>query len=243
MSVEERKTYFETAQILYNTKLPNLIEDAIEYVNRGVKINSNLNDEERHLLKIAYKKVIDITKQKILKINHILENDNCSPLLTQKLNEIKQNQMNFRLKYSKMLIDLIDNVIKPTDSNAENLIYFQTLKGDHYRYICEMYSEDSKERKEYMEIAKYVYIDTITTVKISTYYPIYLGLILNYTVLLANIIGNKKEAITISKKFFDECSPLIDNNTEKGRIEAERILKTIDSNIKLWESQLSNQNK
>ena len=247
MSSEERTNYFNIARILYDTQSG--IEDAVEYINRAVRINSLLDEIERQLLATIYKKIISPARSRIksitLNINPMPgeEDPKHSPELTQKLNELKQTQIDYLLKYSNMLIDLIDNVIKPSDLDAENAVYYIKLKADYYRYICEAFAEGSDERKEYTEKAIQAYKDASNAAKqINEYSPTNLGLVLNHTVFLSDIVGDKEKALEIAKKVYDNCAPLIDQNNELGQQEAENILKIFDENINAWK-QIIEQNE
>ena len=239
---QERADLITMAQILLET--PARIEEAVDYITRAVEIEPILSENERQILSIAYKAIISPRRHgiKVLmsKINPISgeEDENLSPALSAKLDELKQTLIDELLMYSNKLINLIDNVIVPEKRDPENGVFYIKLKADYYRYICEAYRENTPERNKYTELATQAYQEAISASKsqLLEYSPTNLGLVLNYTVFLYDIAGKTKEAVELAKEVYAKCTPLIDQNNQLGQQEATSILKVLDENIQLWDN-------
>ena len=238
MSKEERTNYFAVAQILSQT--PSGLEEAIEYVDKAVEIDPILSENERALLSLVYKQIISPRRQGIKallsKSNPVQDSE--SSELNAKLEELKTTLINELIHYAIQLIDLVDNVILPQNKDPENAAYYTKLKADYYRYICEAFpNEDNEERQKYIDLAKESYENAleISESSLLKYSPTNLGLILNYTVFLYDIVGNTEEAVKKAKETYETCYPLIDQNNEQGQYDARSILTVLDENIKLWD--------
>ena len=241
MTAEERENYFKIARYLLDTRSG--VEDAVEYVTKAVKLGPNLNLIERQTLTIAYKAVISPRRSGIKSLNAkinpltVEEDENHSPELIKRLEELKQTLIDELVHYSKQLIDLIESIIKTENFPIEDSTFYVKLIADYYRYICEAYAEGTPEREEYLNLAEEKYKKALELSKnISEYLPLNLGLVLNYTVFLYDIVGNTQEAIRMGKEVYNRCAPLVDQNEETFQQEAISILSLIDENIKLWES-------
>jgi 14-3-3 protein epsilon len=69
------------------------------------------------------------------------------------------------------------------------------------------------------------------------YKPTSLGLVLNYSVFLFEIVGKKDEAIELASKTFSECEGALNNNSPAGYEEAANILQLLRDNVALWTGQ------
>jgi 14-3-3 protein epsilon len=61
-----------------------------------------------------------------------------------------------------------------------------------------------------------------------------LGLVLNYSVFLYEIAGEKQEATELAKKTYEECGLTIKNNSSESFNEATNILQLLRENVGLW---------
>ena len=74
----------------------------------------------------------------------------------------------------------------------------------------------------------------IATAELTKANPAYLGLALNYSVFLYEIIGQKQEAIDLADKSFKEAVDLLDELVEDEYSEATLILQLLKDNVTLW---------
>ena len=100
--------------------------------------------------------------------------------------------------------------------------------------MCE--ARTGEVRDHLMEQAKNCYESALEIAKneLSPARPSYLGLILNYTVFLQEIVGNKEEALSLAQKTYNECTPLVEENSDNSYTEATMILQLLRDNILLW---------
>lgn len=231
----ERDNSIYTAQILDQTNLP---EEMVANMKRVIQLNPDLNEDERNLLSVAYKNSISQTRKNLRAIKNIIadvESQGQFPNRLNMLQEFRQQMFDELEAICKDLIELVDNALIPAANSSEARVFYEGLKANYYRYICESI-EDMNDRQVVAEKANQSYLAAIEIAKndIPAYKPSYLGLLLNYSVFLYEILDKKEEAIELSQKTYNESSPLIEENSEQSFHEANVILNVISDNLRIW---------
>ena len=232
MSGEDRERYFFIAQVLSET---DRTQDMVNYVKKAIDINPVLSLEERNVLTVAYKTLISTSRKGLreLAASEIDEED-ISQECKNKVILIKSQISKELINYCNDIITLLDEKILPANKDTESQVFYMKLKGDYYRYIAEVQSD--LERDDTIEKGMKCYKEAleISKAKLEPYKPTALGLILNYTVFLFEIVKEKEYAVTLATDTYNACIPLLDQNSEKSRAEAVTIAKLLNDNVKLW---------
>jgi 14-3-3 protein epsilon len=136
--------------------------------------------------------------------------------------------------YCKDLIALTDGKLLPAAADASTKVFYEKLKADYYRYSVEFKSD--ADRRDGSDKAKTSYESalSIATSQLTKAAPAYLGLVLNYSVFLYEIIGKKPEAIDLADKAFKEAVDGLDGLGEAEYSEATLILQLLKDNVALW---------
>ena len=228
----QRDDYLYMVQILDQTDRR---QDMVDLMKKVIDLNPELNSEERNLLSVSYKNIIKIRRDGLRILIAILEHDE-DPSQTRKeqLNLFKSSLISELDKYCYELIDLVDAKLLPAAKTAEAKLFYEKLKADYYRYISE--AKDGEKKSEIAQKAKECYEKALEIAKdeIPPYKPSYLGLILNYSVHLYEIIGQTEEAIKLAKNTKEEVESTIDQNSNPSYAEADTILKLLQENVNLW---------
>lgn len=228
----QRDDYLFMVQILDSTDRR---QDMIDLMKKVIDLNPELNSEERNLLSMSYKNIIKIRRDGLRILIAILENDEKSTQnRIEQLEIFKTTLIDELDKYCYELIDLVDTKLLPAANTAEAKLFYEKLKGDYYRYISEAKEGDKK--KEIAQKAKECYEKALEIAKadIPPYKPSYLGLILNYSVHLYEIIGQTEDAIELATKTQDEVASSIEQNSQASYAEAKTILQLLKDNVDLW---------
>lgn len=213
----QRDDYLFMVQILDSTDRR---QDMIDLMKKVIDLNPELNSEERNLLSMSYKNIIKIRRDGLRILIAILENDEKSTQnRIEQLEIFKTTLIDELDKYCYELIDLVDTKLLPAANTAEAKLFYEKLKGDYYRYISEAKEGDKK--KEIAQKAKECYEKALEIAKadIPSYKPSYLGLILNYSVHLYEIIGQTEDAIELATKTQDEVASSIEQNSQASYAE------------------------
>jgi 14-3-3 protein epsilon len=59
-------------------------------------------------------------------------------------------------------------------------------------------------------------------------------LVLNYSVFLDEIAGEKQTAVELAKKTYEECGVTVANNSKDSFGEATNILQLLRENVAIW---------
>ena len=209
-------------------------DDVIMYIKEIIDAGNELNSDERNLLSVAYKAQTGLCRNTLRTVNAFLEDDSVKviPERVKSLHELKKSLVGELDHYCNDIIGLIDQKLLREDQDAATRVFYEKMKADYYRYSVE-FKEDKtygaqKAKEEYeraMEIAK-------ENLKLAN--PAYLGLALNYSVFLYEIVGSKQDAMDLADGTFNEAVALLDELSEDEYSEATLILQLIKDNIALW---------
>ena len=230
----ERDADLEMVQILDQTDRH---QDMIDIMKRVIDLNPCLTADERALLSVSYKNVISVRRDGLRMLSGLLEQDQTkeNPRRVEQVTEYRKKITSELDAYCLELIQLVDEKLLPEAKDAEARLFYEKLKGDYFRYVAE--SKEGEERQEYSEKARKEYEKALETAEkeIQPHEPAYLGLILNYSVYLCEIAGQKQEAIELAKKTYNECSETVEANKDETFQEATNILQLLKDNVASWE--------
>ncbi|KAH0786106.1 14-3-3 protein [Histomonas meleagridis] len=232
MSSEREVTLF-MAQILDQTERHQEMVDAMKTV---INLDPNLNADERNLLSVAYKNIVGSRRNGLRMIAAIIDHEESrgNTARVEQLQAYKKTILEELEKYCSEVIALVDQKLLPAANTPEARVFYEKLKADYYRYVCE--SKPEAEKEEPANKAKECYENALEIAKneIPPSRPTSLGLILNYSVFLYEIIGQKQVAIELAQKTYNECSQIVDDNTDNSYSEATMILQLLRDNVSLW---------
>ena len=230
----QRDDYLYMVQILDQTDRR---QDMVDLMKKVIDLNPELNADERNWLSVAYKNIITIRRNGLRVLLAILEHDDNpdNKNRIEQLEMFKSTLIEELDKYCYELIDLVDTKLLPAAQNAEAQLFYEKLKADYYRYISE--AKDGEKKDEIAKKAKECYEKALEIAKdeIPPYKPSYLGLILNYSVYLYEIVGQTEEAIKLAKNTQEEVKSSIEQNSESSFAEANTILQLLQENVNLWD--------
>jgi len=227
----EREIALEMVQLLDQTDRR---QDVIDLMKRVIELNPVLNADERNRLSCAYKGVITVCRNGLRIISGHRDLDEGSAARAAKLAEFASSIVSELDAYCLELIGLIDDKLIAGADGAEARLFYEKLRADYYRYVSE--NKEGAEKAAFAEKAKEAYeraLD-IANREVPPHKPTYLGLILNYSVYLYEIVGQREEAIALAEKTFNECSQTIDTNSEGSIQEASGILRLLRENVEVW---------
>merc|ERR1711939_1188876 len=115
----------------------------------------------------------------------------------------------------------------------ETKVFFLKMGGDYSRYLCQVFMDDPKrpaldgKAKDYYQKA----MDASTA--LNPTHPTRLGLVLNYSVFLFDILGDTEKAIRVSNKAFDDAVDKVDYSTDSYK-DTTLILQLLRDNVDDW---------
>merc|ERR1711933_397805 len=200
------------------------------------KLGEELSIEERNLLSVAYKNAVGSRRAAWRIITSVTQKE-----------ESKGNTENAKWakeycgKVEKELQEICDTILGVLDekligkaSTGEAKVFFQKMKADYYRYIAEFTDGDAKAkaaenaRQAYQEAANVAEKDLAVT------HPIRLGLALNYSVFMYEVLSNPDDACKMARSAFEDAIAELDNVAEDSYKDSTLIMQLLRDNLTLW---------
>merc|ERR1712032_220396 len=226
---------------VYFAKLAEQAERYDEMADHMEKVgisSEELTVEERNLLSVAYKNAVGSRRAAWRIITSVEQKERS-----------KGNQANadFAVEYcSKVekelqticdtILGLLDQKLIPRTPSGESKVFYVKMKADYYRYIAEFTSGDkrskaSQDAKEAYEVATAVAEkDLVVT------HPIRLGLALNYSVFMYEVLNQPEEACKMARIAFESAIAELDNVAEESYKDSTLIMQLLRDNLTLWTS-------
>jgi 14-3-3 protein epsilon len=210
--------------------------DVLTNLNAIISADAALNSDERNLLSVAYKALTGSRRTALRTVLAFLDDDSIKaiPERIAQLTALKAKLVGELDGYCKELIALTDSKLLPAAAEASTKVFYEKLKADYYRYSVEFKSDADRRDGSDKAKASYEAAIAIASAQLTKADPAYLGLILNYSVFLYEIIGKKQEAIDLADKTFKEAVDGLDGLSEAEYSEATLILQLLKDNVALW---------
>jgi len=196
---------------------------------------TELTNEERNLLSVAYKNVVGARRSSWRVISSIEQKTDGN---ASKCGMAKAYRTKVEDELKKICMDvlkLLDDHLIRNAVQSESKVFYLKMKGDYYRYLAEVAVEErdedvdksSKAYQEALDIAKN---------KMSTTHPIRLGLALNFSVFYYEILNKPDKACHLAKQAFDEAIAELDTLNEDSYKDSTLIMQLLRDNLTLWTS-------
>jgi len=202
----------------------------------------SLTQDERNLLSVAYKNVIGARRASWRTLNADAtsdENKNNADLLLEYKRQIETELSSI----CKDVLDLLTNkglISSKSDlgeEESEAKVFYLKMAADYYRYLAECVPEDSVAVSTKIKAVEYYrQAFELAKEKLQATHPIRLGLALNYSVCLYEIMKNKTEACELAKTAFDDAIAKLDRLEEADYKDSTLIMQLLRDNLTLWTS-------
>jgi hypothetical protein len=233
------------ARICHLSGLP---EETIKYVEEIIKLkNGNITEEERNLLFSSFKTLINFRRDSWRTV-HALESKelkNKSSLLP-RVTGLKASLTEEIKNYVNKAIELIDNNLLKNAVNNELKVMYSKIKGDYTRYIIEIIPKENEEEINALkEKAGENYkmglnlCDTLSNLNTTK-----VGLMLNYTVFLYEIMKDYKTAYIIANDAYEKTMKSIkdDNHDLNVFKDLNKLINLLKDNISKWSETVIQEN-
>ena len=125
-----------------NAEQTERFEDMLEYMKKVVESGSELNNEERNLLSVAYKNTVGSRRTAWRALSSIQQKEESKGSKNLKhLKDYKKTIENELNGFCDDILKLIEDKILKTCSSSESKVFFNKMQGDYYRYISEYAQE------------------------------------------------------------------------------------------------------
>ena len=216
-------------------------EEMLEFVRLFIsKSSSELSDDERNILSVAFKNVVGNRRTAWRVLNSIESKEGHRGNADHRASAAAyKEKVEAELRsYCREILRIIDSELIPKTVSNEGKVFFIKMKGDYYRYICEFAQGQYKDESSKNAQECYQQALNIAEESLDSTHPSRIGLALNYSVFNYEILGQHEDAIKIAQKAFDQGIENLENLTdEQAYKESTMILQLLRDNISLWNSE------
>ncbi|CAE7233006.1 ywhabb, partial [Symbiodinium sp. CCMP2456] len=110
-------------------------------------------------------------------------------------------------------------------SSGESKVFYQKMKADYYRYIAEFRDGDAKSAAAEKARQAYQEAEDIAKKDLAVTHPIRLGLALNYSVFMYEVLGNPEDACKMARTAFEDAIAELDNVAEDSYKDSTLIMQ------------------
>ena len=212
--------------------------EMFKFVINFVKIDPNLNLEERNLLSVCFKNVIADKRASWRLFNYMDKKEEKKN--SQNLAYLKEVKSKIEDEMREIFEDVqmsLDKHLIPNSKDFETKVFFLKVKGDYFRYKAEFSS--AKEYDIACLQAEKAYKDAyeIAEKNIPIFSSIRLGVALNFSVFYYEIKVMKEEACHIAKTTFEEAIKIQDELEKKKAKDSLLIIQLLKENLILWSNE------
>ena len=213
-------------------------DEMADYMKAVGDEGSELSVEERNLLSVAYKNTVGSRRAAWRIISSVEQKEKSKGNDTQAgfAKDYRVKVEDELQKICDTILALLDKGLIPKATQAESKVFYQKMKADYYRYIAEFRSGEEKTkaaeeaRKAYADAAKVAKDDLAVT------HPIRLGLALNYSVFMYEVLNDPDEACKMARTAFEDAIAELDNVAEDSYKDSTLIMQLLRDNLTLWTS-------
>merc|ERR1711963_933433 len=202
------------------------------------KLPDELSVEERNLLSVAYKNAVG-SRRAAWRIITSVEQKEKSKGSEENAGFAKEYCVKVETELQSIcdkILGLLDGNLIPKAGNGESKVFYQKMKADYYRYIAEFTDGDAKSKAAESARAAYADAAAVAEKDLAVTHPIRLGLALNYSVFMYEVLSNPDEACKMARTAFEDAIAELDNVAEDSYKDSTLIMQLLRDNLTLWTS-------
>merc|ERR1719436_1006261 len=202
------------------------------------KSPDELSVEERNLLSVAYKNAVG-SRRAAWRIITSVEQKEKSKGNEENAKWAKEYCGKVEAELQKIcdtILGLLDNKLIGAAGSGESKVFYQKMKADYYRYIAEFTDGDAKSKAAESARAAYAEAAAVAEKDLAVTHPIRLGLALNYSVFMYEVLSNPDEACKMARTAFEDAIAELDNVAEDSYKDSTLIMQLLRDNLTLWTS-------
>lgn len=215
-------------------------EENVEMMKRVIQANPQLSEPERNLLSCLYKSIINRRREVLRDFDKKFVDEIVDyPNRVQRLDEFREKLVSEIDEHCEDLCKLIETELLPVANNPETRVFYEKMEADYYRYMAENHTGDEKAAIIEKAGSHYKTALAISNSELSQASTTALGLTLNYSVFLYEMMDRHQEAIDLAAKSVQETIDLLDTLSDKTYNEATKIIYLLKDNVKNWKERLN----
>jgi len=236
LAEKDEKSHVSTAmaRVAMNSKR---YRDAANFMKETLRAKGIFNYEEQEMFSEIYKSLINSSRNALIVIDSSLETS--SQLVSNAMYEHRKILIEELVGICQEVINLVDSALLPALSDVRSVIFYNKIKGDYFRYMAE-YIISKEVAETQANRAKTAYETALVSLgdELKMSDPLYLGLVLNYSVFQHDILKLREEAIERADSAFNEAVRYLEEiNDQDLYYKATMLLQLLRDNISAWKDE------
>ncbi|XP_071770789.1 14-3-3 protein zeta [Centroberyx gerrardi] len=196
---------------------------------------SELSNEERNLLSVAYKNVVGARRSSWRVVSSMEQKSEGSEKAAMAKEYREKIEKELKEICNDVLV-LLDNHLIPKATPADSKVFYLKMKGDYYRYLAEVATGEEKTSIIGNSQEAYQAAFDISCSDMQPTHPIRLGLALNFSVFYYEILNSPEKACKLAKTAFDDAIAMLDSLNSDSYKDSTLIMQLLRDNLTLWMS-------
>jgi len=233
MGDREKNVYF--AKLAEQAERYDEMAESMEKVGKS---QGELSVEERNLMSVAYKNAVGSRRAAWRIITSVMEKEK-SKGNTENAGYAQEYFAKVAAELQKIcdtILKLLDNNLISKEASGESQVFYQKMKADYYRYIAEFSSDDAKTKAADHAKLAYEEAQKVAEKDLPVTHPIRLGLALNFSVFMYEVLSNPDDACKMARTAFEDAIAELDNVAEDSYKDSTLIMQLLRDNLTLWTS-------
>ena len=202
--------------------------------------NTDLTQEERALLSVAYKNSVGLKRIAWRAAKKALKTQKFSAYHAHIEEYVKVLEEEL-VDICKELLGLITKTLYPQAKklkNTEAMVYYLKMKGDYYRYVAEVSS--GERHKKGIDRCLKEYNDGIGLAEnLQPGDPTRLSLQLNFSIFCFESLGEEQQALDMANQAIEEAEEHLETVEKSKQFESTTIMTFLKENVKSWQQKLN----
>merc|ERR1719219_1478825 len=213
-------------------------DEMADFMEAVGSVADELTVEERNLLSVAYKNAVGSRRAAWRIITSVEQkektkgNDEQAGYAKAYLSKVEGELR----KICDTILKLLDEKLIPKTPSGESKVFYVKMKADYYRYIAEFTDGDTKDKASKDAQAAYADATKVAEEDLVVTHPIRLGLALNYSVFMYEVLHQPDEACKMARTAFEDAIAELDNVSEDSYKDSTLIMQLLRDNLTLWTS-------
>jgi len=235
---------------IYCAKLAEQVErydEMAEHMEAAGNSGEELGVEERNLLSVAYEKAVSSRRAALRIITGVEQtekakgNDTHAGFAKEYCVKVEAELENI----CDTILKLLDTKLIPQTPAGESKVFYVRMKADYYRYMAEFTSGNKKDEALKDAKAAYAEATALAEKELVVTHPVRLGLALNYSVFMYEILNKDEDACNMARCVFEDAiaelvggTVVFDDVAEDNYKDSTSIMRVLRDNLVLWTSDL-----
>lgn len=245
---EEKELEFSKEDYFFLAKIYSKCESYEEMtacIKNIIAVSPLFNTDLRNYFSLAFKNYLSEKRQRLKVISGLLKkqiknlkDSSQEDTKVSLLKELKKSLEKEIFQINLEVQGIIDEYLLPNNKKKDDVVFYNKMKADYYRYMKEMEIEieiEGEKNENFEAKAEEYYKKAVSLA--SSLPPISfvrLNTILNYAIFLGESKGEKDKAIELAKNAIEEIANRKEDLENEENKESIVVLQLIQENLLLW---------